>query len=567
MSSEQQPATEDQPIQKTDATETTTDVSSEIQPDQRPKFRWGMGLAILVIGLTGYYLSQNVLTDDAYWQAIYTMVFGSGIPFFLILWWTFLSGLSWNMRLGGLAALAVLVVGAFSSGAVQITEFEGSGLPKFEFGWNDSPESRAIEFWEQQGDSVAGSIPETVDLTITAADWPGFRGAKRDGIYSFERIRTDWKQNPPRLVWRHPVGLGWSSFAIVGGYAITQEQREQNEAVVCYDAKTGETIWVHENESARFTESMGGDGPRATPVIDDGKVYALGATGILDCLSARTGELIWTHNILDDAGAPNLFWGMSATPLIFQNMVIVNPGDIDTLKETSKEKQNKAVIAYDKQTGKIIWANSNRIASYCAPRVETIGGMDQILIFSAEGLAGHDPASGEELWFRALQNQPKVNAAQPIVIDNKTIFFGCAYSLGSLLIDVEKDGDTWKVTDRWPEINNKMRLKFNDGYYKNGHIYGLDDGILACINLETGKRTWKRGRYQYGQMLQVNDDKLLILAESGDVVLVEMNPKSFNELNRFHAIDGKCWCHPVVYNGHLYVRNAGEAACYEISER
>ena len=312
---------------------------------------------------------------------------------------------------------------------------------------------------------------------------------------------------------------------------------------------------------------MGGDGPRATPIFNEGKVYALGATGVLDCLDARTGEEIWSHNILEDAGVANIFWGMSASPLIYQNIVIVNPGDFDTLRQPEATKQNKAVIAYDKQTGEIIWANSNRIASYCAPRVERIGGMEQLLIFSAEGLAGHDPETGEELWFRALQNQPKVNAAQPIVLNEKTIFFGCAYSLGCLLIDVEQQGDSWTVTDHWPKINNKMRLKFNDGYHKDGYIYGLDDGILACFNLETGKRTWKKGRYKYGQLLQVNEDKLLILAESGDVVLVEMNPNEFKELAKFHAIDGKCWSYPVVYDGHLYVRNAGEAACYEISAK
>jgi outer membrane protein assembly factor BamB len=340
----------------------------------------------------------------------------------------------------------------------------------------------------------------------------------------------------------------------VGDRIFTQEQRRNEEVVVCYHAQTGRQLWVHA-DSVKFDEPMGGVGPRATPTLFDSRLYTLGATGILNCLDAITGEPLWPQsvNILEDAGADNLEWAMAGSPLVYDDLVVVNAGG----------RQGRGVIAYDRFSGTIRWATGNDPASFCAPRLETINGVRQILIFDGFGLKGHDAATGDELWrTREWTNEPKVNAAGPIVRDGHRIFIASGYGVGCGLFKIMFADGSWSVREEYVRPN-RFKLKFNDAIYYDNHLYGLDEGILACHNFDTGRRVWKRGRYGYGQLLLVHD-VLLIQAESGEVALVEANPNAFREIARFQAIDGKTWNHPVLHRGRLFVRNAQEAACYDL---
>ncbi|MCH7687778.1 MAG: PQQ-like beta-propeller repeat protein, partial [Planctomycetes bacterium] len=475
------------------------------------------------------------------------------VVFFSTLWWVFLSGMCRRTRfigLGILAAIAGLFLGLF-----RWEGFSGDFLPQFTFRWSPSAEERAEEYWASVSTIV--EMTETTDsgapLEITATDWPQFRGPNRDGIVTDSAIRRDWKSNPPQLLWKHPLGKGWSSFAVVDRFAFTQEQRGEQECVVCYDIETGEHVWTH-SDTVRFKSFQGGPGPMATPTLFDSRVYSVGGKGLLNCLEARTGKQVWSTNILDDADAQNLTWGMSGSPLVYDDVVVVNPGG----------GQGNSVAAYDRLTGEKLWTAGNEPAGYSSPSLAVIDGVRQVLVFHNIGICGYHAGTGEQLWtFNLWKNHSSANAAQPIVRDEKQIFISCGYGKGSALLEVTKEGAQWIVKDK--KINSQtLHMKFTSGVYKDGYVYGLDERILSCVEFNTGQRKWrKRGKFGYGQLLLV-DDALLILTESGEVVLFEAKPNSPRELGRFKAIEGITWNHPVLHKGRLLVRNGEEVACYDL---
>ena len=398
-------------------------------------------------------------------------------------------------------------------------------------------------------------------LLAGAVDWPGFRGPNRDGKALHEVVRTNWSEEPPKLLWRQPVGPAWSSFAVVGDLAFTQEQREGFEVVVAYRAETGEEVWAHSNEG-RHETGLGGIGPRATPTFYDGRLYALGATGDLDCLDPRTGELLWTRDILADAGTQPLDFGYAGSPLVYGDVVVVEPGlnvrqggDRSVYDDTEPGQ----LIAYDRLTGDIVWRAGKRQAGYTAPRLETLHGREQLLLFSGFGVGGYDPANGAELWWSGWENPYGTNSVQPIVLGDSV--FVSTEQTGSTLLDLDPSTTPWKVTSKWE--TPRYKLRYNGGVEQGGVIYGLNAGVLSALDPETGERLWKKGRYKFGQVLLLRDH-LLVLAESGEVALVDISPDGMEELATFQAIEGRCWNHPVVRGGLLFVRSDQEAACYDL---
>ena len=489
--------------------------------------------------------------EDSSLQMMFVLGVVSGTALCLVLWWSFLSGVTRRTRLIGLGAAAA-AVGMFFA-AFQPIGFTGDFIPQFAPRWQPTPEQRVASFLRA---SPKPTSPVAIEK-VEDGDWPGFRGPNRDGIARSVSLRRDWDANPPKELWRHPVGPAWSAFAIVDRLAFTQEQRDADEAVVCYDRDSGAQNWAH-TDKARFSEAMGGDGPRATPTYFDGRLYALGATGILNCLDPLTGSVHWSRNILTDAGlnpeADNLKWAMAGSPLVYRDVVVVNPGGT----------KGNSVIAYDLTSGEPRWAGGSRRAGYSSPLAATLGGVEQILVFGGDGLSGHDANDGSELWFQEWTTQQGINAIQPIVLPDKTIFLSSGYNVGSGLFEVQKNNNAWQVKEHaWGKRKNKFKLKFNDGVYKDGFIYGLDEGILACFDVKSGEITWKKGRYKYGQILLVGD-LLLINSEAGRVVLVEADPKEFRELAGFQALTGKTWNHAALAHNRLLVRNAEEAACYNV---
>jgi outer membrane protein assembly factor BamB len=381
--------------------------------------------------------------------------------------------------------------------------------------------------------------------------WTDFRGPARDGRYDEATIRTSWPNDGLPQLWKQPVGGGYASFVVAEGRAYTIEQRRNQEVVAAYDVETGRELWTHGWE-AEFRESLGGDGPRATPTWHDGRVYALGAAGEFRCLDGKTGKLIWNRNILSDNGAQNISWGMSAAPLVVDDKVIVLPGG----------PAGKSVVAYNRLSGAPVWKALNDQASYTSPMLVTLAGKRQVLVVTASRIVGLAVEDGALLWETSWQNSASINVAQPIVLNQNRFFISAGYGKGAALVEVTGAGRSFSARKVWE--NNSMKNKFNSSVLQNGYIYGLDEGILTCVEAETGERKWKGGRYGYGQVLLASGH-LIITTENGEIVLVRATPDAHTEVARFTALEGRTWNYPAIAGGRLLVRNATHMAAYNIA--
>jgi outer membrane protein assembly factor BamB len=524
--------------------------------------RWPIGLGILTLGV----LAQAVFAvrfaeDPTFFKMSFLWVWPATLFAFTV-WWLFASGWSWPIKLAPLGLIAVAFA-AFIA-VFRIDGSDGDMVPTISYRWAPTAEAKARDYWTKQTTAPPTAVDETSaaptaePLVLTDDDWPDYHGPNREGIVRGRGFRTDWDAQPPKELWRHPVGLAWSSFTVADKYAITQEQRDDNESVVAYDLNTGQQLWVHA-DPARFAivAVNGGDGPRATPVIAGSETYSLGATGILNCLETRTGAGRWKQNVLDDAGdgttpAENLQWGLSGAPLVVDDKVIIIAGGT----------AGKSVIAYHTATGDIVWTGGRFPASYSGARVETLNGVRQVLAFHGTGIAGFALEDGRQLWNFAWENMPKVNVAQPLKTADDTLVIGSGYSIGATQVTLTAGSSDWGVTQGW--TSTRFKLKFNDAVLLDGFAYGLDDGILTCLDTATGKTKWKGGRFGYGQLI-VFEQTLLVLSEEGDVVLVAAQPTKFEELGRVHAVDGTTWNHPAVAHGKLLVRNGTDAVCYDVT--
>lgn len=521
---------------------------------------WTLGVVLQLVA--AFFLSENL----TYLAFASVFVIWPLTVFLSLLWWIFWSCISWTTCGEGLAVVVGVCVTFVA--VFRFDEFDGAMLPRFSRRWSPTAEARAEQFFKNRPASSATIVATTEQVSSdvrgdpmnpTAEDWPEYQGRNRDGVVTNFGLRTDWDARPPKKLWRQPIGLSWGSFAVVGQRAWTLEQRGPDEFVVCYDIESGHEFWSH-SDAVRFESVQGGNGPRSTPTVHDGKVFSLGGTGILNCLDAKSGQRIWSRNILEEAGSSNLPWGQAGSPLIVDDFVIVSPGSNDTV---SKAK-NAAVIAYRRDTGEKVWASENRQGSYSSPHLATLNGERQVLVFDGIGLLALSPENGSNLWNFPWSNSPQVNAAQPIVLDDKRVLIGSGYGVGSVLLEVQpvsQSDASRHAKEIW--TSKQFKLKFNCGVRRGDYLFGLDEGLLTCLSLQDGQRRWKQGRYGYGQLLLV-EDKLLILSEDGDVVLVPATPEPPRELARFSAIEGKCWSNPVIARGRLLVRNSTEAACYDL---
>jgi outer membrane protein assembly factor BamB len=460
----------------------------------------------------------------------------------------------WLLRV---VAALVVVGGALYLFGYRLVPY-GGGLPRLQRIGSADERAAEVERHRQSqraaAPAAAPGAPSTPVATIasalipTNAPWPEFRGPRRDGRYTGD-IRTDWPAEGLRPIWKQPVGGGYASFAVAGGRAFTIEQRRAEEVVAAYDVATGRELWTH-GWPALFSETLGGDGPRATPTWHDGRIYALGATGELRCLDAGTGAQVWRTDILDDAGAENLSWGMSASPLVVKDTVIVLPGG----------PKGRSIVAYDRLTGQRRWSALDDRQAYTSPMLVTLAGTPQLLVASGTRVMGLDPDRGALLWSSPWQTMQDINAAQPLVVGANRVFFSSGYGVGAAVFEIA-DGSPWSVREVWRNV--RMKNRFGSAVLHDGFIYGFDEAIFACIDAATGDLKWKGGRYGYGQVV-VAGDRLIVLSEEGDLVLLNATPVRHDELARFPAITGKTWNHPAIADGILLVRNATEMAAFDL---
>ena len=396
---------------------------------------------------------------------------------------------------------------------------------------------------------VAPEAPKAPSRPKAAtAEWPGFRGPLRDGIVRNIRINTDWTASPPTELWRRPIGPGWSSFAVRGDLLYTQEQRGEEEMVSCYRVSTGQPVWRH-SDHVRFYESNGGAGPRGTPTLHGNRVYAVGATGILKVLDASTGQRVWTKNIADDTKRAVAYWGIASSPLIVNDLVIV--------------ANAATLVAYDIASGDLRWKGPSYGASYSSPHLVTLDGVEQVVLLGGPGAISVAPEDGEVLWIHKWEPGPMVQPAMTedgdILVNNVTATGGVA----TRRLHVTKGADGWNVEERWTSTG--LKPNFNDFVVHKGHAYGFDNNILAAINLETGQRVWKGGRYGNGQLVLLQDqDVLLVTSEDGELALVSATPDKYTEIAKMRIFESKTWNHPVIVRDLLLVRNGEEMAAFRL---
>ena len=382
------------------------------------------------------------------------------------------------------------------------------------------------------------------------AEWPSFRGPQRDGIVHGVRIARDWVASPPKELWRRPIGPGWSSFSVHGDVFYTQEQRGDEEIVAAYRVSTGAPVWKH-RDKARFWESNGGAGPRGTPTLHNGRVYALGATGILNVLDEATGRVIWSRNAGTDSNTPIPDWGFSASPLLIDDVVIVAVAG--------------KLVAYERETGSPRWTGPDGGPGYSSPHLVNLHGVPQIVLLDAKGATSVSPSTGARLWNVTLTTSGMAAPiVQPALTADGDLLIAAGDITGLHRIAVTNGAGVWSATSRWS--TNGLKPYFNDFVVHAGHAYGFDGSLLACIDVADGKRKWKGGRYGNGQLVLLPDqDLLIVITEEGELALVSATTDKFSELGRIPAITGKTWNHPVLAGDVLLVRNGEEMAAFRLA--
>lgn len=397
----------------------------------------------------------------------------------------------------------------------------------------------------------AASAPGPSPITWTTS-WSGFRGARRDGDYNAGPIRTDWNGLQP--LWTQPVGRGHASFVAADGRAFTIEQRGGQEVAVAYDVLTGRELWANAWDAVFIPDTGGGPGPRATPAVHDGTLFVLGSTGEFRALDASSGNVRWRTSIVDDAGAANRDFGIAASPLIVGNTVVTIAGG----------GNGRAVIAYDRASGRIAWSALNDEPSYSSPVRVTLAGVEQILAVLGKRVVGLSTDSGTLLWEVPWPAKGGLGSqtAQPVILGDNRIFLSTGTQ--GMALEISRDDDRLSARELWQ--TNRMKNTISSSVLHEGFIYGLDLGILACIDAANGELKWKGGRYGDGQTLLASGH-LVITTEEGEVVLVRATPEGHQEVARTTAVEGPTRNHPALVDGFLLVRNGYQMAAFDLRAR
>jgi len=510
----------------------------------------GVIVAVHKTDVTSGHALANVLTLVAAFLGLMT----------LLTWFSFFSGYSRRAR--WTPPIVLLTAAVVTAASCRIEYVSGELIPTLAPRWSPKPDELLSR---PKATGTSAPTADTVDLRTTDEDdFPEFLGPSRQQALENVRLARDWNKRPPKLVWRNEIGAGWSAFSVVNGFAVTQEQRGPLEMVTCYEVQTGKLRWSHAVE-ARFHHIMASVGPRATPTIDEGMVYTLGATGRLFCLDGADGRVVWEKDLLaefdvtpeqEESEVP---YGRSGSPLIIGDRLIVPAGG-------TSRKNYVSLVAYNKHDGTEVWRGGNRQVAYASPVLATLGGVEQILLVSENFAGGYDPETGNVLWEHDWPGNSSrdANVSQPVAVPPDRVFLSKGYARGATLIRLlPQPGGTFDTEQVWAS-RRTMRTKFTNVCIYKKHVYGLSDGILECIELDSGRRVWKVGRYGHGQILRV-DDLLLVLAESGEMLLIEASSETAGRvLGRFQAIKGMTWNNIALSGDYLLVRNAGEAACYRV---
>jgi outer membrane protein assembly factor BamB len=506
--------------------------------------RWFERIGAVVLIILALIATRRLVHESIAGGAMGYLLYVLAVPFMslaLVVWAITTHRLTNGIRRASLAAAILIVCGGFMvirTGGLT-AEFDND----LHWRWSITPEQKLIA----QAANEPAAAPASSTATRSGVNWPGFRGPERDGVVRGTRIRSDWNASPPVELWRRPIGPAWSSFAVQGDLIYTQEQRGTEEIVSCYNLNTGKPVWLH-RDAARFYESNAGPGPRGTPTLNNGRVYTLGATGILNALNADSGAVIWSRNAASDTKTKIPGWGFASSPLVVDDVVIVATAG--------------ALVAYDLANGNPRWFGPANDSGYSSPHLATIGGVKQVLILNGIGAISLSPTDCKELWRHPLPPGPRI--VQPALTSEGDILTHDGESSSMRRIAVVLGPNGWTVTERW--ASDGLTPYFSDFVVHKGHAFGFAGSSIACIDLKDGSLKWKGGSYGNGQLILLSDqDLLLLLSEQGELALVKAIPEQFTELGRFPAIKGKTWNHPVLAGDIVLVRNGEEMAAFRLA--
>jgi len=430
-----------------------------------------------------------------------------------------------------------------------------------------------------------------------ADDWPQWLGPKRDGVWREAGVLDKFPAGGPKVLWRKPVGAGYTGPAVTGGKVFLMDRvtpdgkasRQGTERVLCLDEKTGEAIWKHEYDCP-YTGLQYPAGPRCTPTVDGDRVYTLGAMGDLLCLDVGKGTVLWSKNFPKDYGAKVPQWGFAAHPLIDGDKLICLGGGSD----------DRLVIAFDKKTGKQLWASQSCPGDfgYSPPVVYEFGGRRQLIVWHPHALLGLDPETGTRIWKVDFESRSGLTAPMPRKVGDDGVFVTSFYN-GSMLVKVGRDSAeaVWRSQSKGErpaatrDLSSIIPTPFVDGDY----VYGVCSyGELRCIEAKTGKRVWETMQATRGKLtpekvaaspepaaserwsnafLIRHADRYFLFNEQGDLIIARLTPKGYEEIDRAHVIDptntmpGRkvVWMHPAFADRCLFARNDTEVVCVSLA--
>ena len=382
------------------------------------------------------------------------------------------------------------------------------------------------------------------------ANWPQWRGPNRDGVSKETGLLKQWPAEGPPLAWKASgAGRGYSSFSVANGKLYTMGLRGDREFVAAFDIATGKEAWSTAHGSAFRNDR--GDGPRGTPTVDGDRIYALGGAGDLSCLDARTGKIVWTKNVLKEFGSSNITWGISESPLVIGNKVLVNAGG-----------PGASIVALNKADGSVIWKSQSDEAGYSSGIPMQINGLTQVIFFTAERAVGLDVKDGRLLWEYARPSNRTANVATPIVKANR-VFISSDYGTGGGVVEIKPDNKAEEIY-----FTKDMRNHHSSSVLIGDHLYGFSGAVLTAMKFDTGEIAWRDRSVGKGSLVYA-DGNLYCFSENGVVGVVEATPTGYKEKGRFRIQQDSLptWSHPVVAGGRLYLRDQDTIYAYDVREK
>ena len=401
---------------------------------------------------------------------------------------------------------------------------------------------------------------------MRATDWPQYRGPDHDGS-SPEPIRTDWSQKPPKVVWKKTVEPAWSSITVSGGRAFTQVNRRisgaQSEVCIALDAGTGRELWATPLDDAAYPHAGTGntDGPRSTPSVDGDRVYVFTSYLKLFCLRAADGTVVWSRDFIAEfPGTEVISWQNAASPLVVGDLVFLN-----------SNVANQRLMAVRKSDGVTVWKGQNDTMTHATPAYATLAGTPQVVFQTLRGLVGVAPETGAVLWRYSFSPSSTSTASTPVIADDY-VYGSCAYSLGAWTARVTKTGDTFSLGQTDYKRSSSYQNHWATPVHHEGFLYSIIERTpknMACFSLAGRTNRWTTatvgsGNPGFASMIKVGG-KLLVLRESGELVLVEPNPAAYTEIARYQALAGTSWNHPAFSGGRIYARSDTQIVALDVA--